>query len=490
MEKQLYEILYTVGLQKVIGNTYQPITNIQIDSRKLEDKGLFAALIGTHTDGHDYITAAIDKGATAILCEKLPTALADTVTYLQVKDVAIALGKIAANFYDHPSTKLKLVGVTGTNGKTTTTTLLFKLFRSLKYNVGLISTIQYQINESVYPSTHTTPDVLSLNRLLANMVEEGCEYCFIEVSSHAMVQKRVASIQFTGGVFSNLSHDHLDYHGSFKEYLAAKKSFFDGLPKEAFALSNIDDRRGHVMLQNTKATKQTYALKNMADFKVKILENNFTGLVLQVDGIEVHSLLIGEFNAYNLLAVYATAILLEEEKTEVLTALSKLTTAEGRFDYVRHPSNTITGIIDYAHTPDALLKVLTTIDTLRTKNEQLITIVGCGGDRDKTKRPVMAKVACEWSDKVFLTSDNPRTEQPETIIEDMAVGVPIHLRKRVSHITDRKEAIKQACQMAKKGDIILLAGKGHEKYQEINKVKYPFDDKKILQEALSLYVKV
>ncbi len=488
MSNTLSEILYKVHLQEVVGSTNKNITNIQFDSRLSSENGLFVAIKGLQSDGHDYIDKAISKGATVVICETLPTSLQENITYLRVADSQEALAKVAVNFYGEPSKKIKLVGVTGTNGKTSTATLLFRLFRALKYNVGLISTIQYQINERVFDATHTTPNALRLNQLLADMIEEGCEYCFMEVSSHSVTQKRIEGIEFTGGVFTNMSHDHIDYHGSFKAYIEAKKGFFDQLPKTAFALVNLDDKQGKVMLQNTKASKNTYALKKMADFKAKILSNEFSGLLLNIDEQEVHSLLIGEFNAYNLLCVYATARLLGEEALEVLTVLSALKSAEGRFDYVGNINHSITGIVDYAHTPDALLKVLTTINDIRTNNEQVITIVGCGGDRDKGKRPMMAEIACRMSDKVILTSDNPRTEQPETIIEDMEKGVQAQYWHKTLSITSRQKAIKAACMMAKKGDIILLAGKGHEKYQEIDGVKYPFDDKIELEKALSRYV--
>ncbi|MGB1205818.1 MAG: UDP-N-acetylmuramoyl-L-alanyl-D-glutamate--2,6-diaminopimelate ligase [Chitinophagales bacterium] len=486
MSNILSEILYTVRLQEVVGSTNKKITNIQFDSRLSSENGLFIAIKGLQTDGHKYIDKAILKGAVAVVCETLPTNLLEDITYLRVADSQKALATTASNFYGEPSKKIKLVGITGTNGKTTTATLLFKLFRSLKYNVGLISTIQYQINEEVFDATHTTPNALRLNQLLAEMIEEGCEYCFMEVSSHAVTQKRIEGIEFAGGIFTNMSHDHVDYHGSFKAYIEAKKGFFDQLPKTAFALVNLDDKQGKIMLQNTKAARNTYALKKMADFKAKILSNDFSGLSLNIDEKEVHSLLIGEFNAYNLLCVYATARLLGEEAVEVLTVLSALKTAEGRFDYVGNINNSIVGIVDYAHTPDALLKVLTTIKDIRTNNEQVITIVGCGGDRDKGKRPMMAKIACRMSNKIILTSDNPRTERAETIIEDMEKGVEAEYSHKTLSITNRREAIKAACMMAKKGDIILLAGKGHEKYQEIDGVKYPFDDKIELEKALKL----
>ncbi|HRI27346.1 MAG TPA: UDP-N-acetylmuramoyl-L-alanyl-D-glutamate--2,6-diaminopimelate ligase [Chitinophagales bacterium] len=482
---QLADILYKVPLKEVNGSTNLPITALCLDSRQAAPGSLFAALSGTQANGHSFISNAITNGATAVLCEILPETLQLGVTYIRVNNSAQAIGIIAANFYGNPSEKLKLVGVTGTNGKTTTTTLLFNLFRKLGYHTGLISTIQYQINDQITTSSHTTPNAITLNRLLADMVHANCSHCFMEVSSHAMVQHRVSGIHFSGGIFTNITHDHLDFHGTFDNYLRAKKSFFDMLPATAFALTNADDKNGKVMLQNTRATKYDYALKMPAHFKAKILENTFTGLALYIDTQEVYTRLIGEFNAYNLLAVYSAACLLGEDKIAVLTHLSALTAAEGRFDYVNNPDNTITGIVDYAHTPDALLKVLQTINQLRTKNEQLITIVGCGGNRDRTKRPLMAKVACELSDKVILTSDNPRNEDPDAIIADMKTGIEAQYAAKTITITNRREAIKTACLLAKKGDIILLAGKGHEKYQEINGTRHHFDDKEELQHALS-----
>lgn len=485
--KLLSDILYKVPLEEVIGTTHININHLCFDSRQAQPNSLFIAIVGTQTDGHQYIQKAIDKGATAVLCQTFPKQINEKVTYLKVVDTTEALGIVANNFYDYPSTKLALVGITGTNGKTTTATLLFRLFRQFKYNVGLISTIQYHINDQVIPATHTTPDALTLHRLLAEMVEAGCEFCFMEVSSHAVVQNRIAGAIFTGGIFTNMSHDHLDYHGNFKAYIEAKKGFFDQLPNGAFALVNTDDKRGKVMVQNTKANAYAYALKSMAHFKAKILENNLTGLVLDIDQKEVHTLLMGEFNAYNLLAVYGTAYLLGEEKTAILTAISQLTAVEGRFDYVGTPENKITGIVDYSHTPDALLKILTTIHDLRSQDKKIITIVGCGGDRDRSKRPVMAKIACDWSDQVILTSDNPRTEDPDAIIREMEVGIPPQWQQKTVSITNRKEAIKTACLLANNGDIILLAGKGHEKYQEINGVRHPFDDKEELRKAIASY---
>jgi UDP-N-acetylmuramoyl-L-alanyl-D-glutamate--2,6-diaminopimelate ligase len=391
---------------------------------------------------------------------------------------------MAANFYDHPSSQLILIGITGTNGKTTIATLLFQLFRELGYKVGLLSTVQNHINNEIIAATHTTPDPIALNGLLQDMVNSGCDYCFMEVSSHAVAQSRIEGLTFSGGVFSNLTHDHLDFHQTFSAYLKAKKQFFDGLDKSAFALTNLDDKNGLVMLQNTKAHQKTYGLKNIADFNARIIENHFSGLLLNIDNEEVWFKMVGAFNAYNLLAVYGTALLLEQDKNKVLTILSRLSGAEGRFDYITSPNGVI-GIVDYAHTPDAVQNVLSTVQDIRTGTEQVITIIGCGGDRDKTKRPIMAQVACDWSDKVILTSDNPRSEDASAIIQDMEAGVsPVNKRKALS-ISDRKEAIRTACHLAKPGDIILLAGKGHEKYQEIKGVKYPFDDKAMLREILA-----
>ncbi|OWY24058.1 UDP-N-acetylmuramoyl-L-alanyl-D-glutamate--2,6-diaminopimelate ligase [Sphingobacteriales bacterium UPWRP_1] len=481
----LRDILYKVSLLEVNGTTDLPVAKICSDSRQVIPGSLFAAVSGTQTNGHLFVDKAIVNGATAILCEEMPPTLQNGVTYIKVENAARQLGIVASNFYGNPSGRLKLVGVTGTNGKTTTATLLFKLFRKLGYSVGLISTIRYYINDrQAEEATHTTPDAIKLNQLLQEMVNAGCTHCFMEVSSHAMAQHRVSGITFTGGIFTNITHDHLDFHGTFENYLKAKKSFFDMLPAGAFALTNADDRNGKVMLQNTAAITRSYALKTPADFKAKILENSFSGLTLLVDGQEVHTLLIGEFNAYNLMAVYGAACLLDEDKQEILTHLSALTAADGRFDYVSDRERNITGIVDYAHTPDALLKVLTTINHLRTKNEQLITVVGCGGNRDRTKRPLMAKLACELSDKVILTSDNPRNEDPDAIIAEMKTGIPPQLAGKTIAITNRREAIKTACMLANKNDIILVAGKGHETYQEINGIKHHFDDKEELINAL------
>ncbi|WP_183575163.1 UDP-N-acetylmuramoyl-L-alanyl-D-glutamate--2,6-diaminopimelate ligase [Mucilaginibacter sp. X5P1] len=479
--KYLSEILEGLAFTELQGSADTEITAVVFDSRKVVPGCLFVAVKGTVVDGHDYIDQAMKDGATVIICEDLPAHTASEVDFLMVANSAIALGIVAANFYDIPSAKLKLVGVTGTNGKTTIATLLYQLFRDLGYKCGLLSTVENQINGKIIPSTHTTPDPVELNKLMDDMVNAGCDYCFMEVSSHAVAQHRIVGLQFAGGIFTNLTHDHLDYHKTFALYLKAKKTFFDELPKSAFALTNLDDKNGNVMLQNTNAHKKTYGLKNMADYKAKILENQFGGLLLQIDNEDVWFKMVGTFNAYNLMAVYAAAMLLEQDKAKVLTILSKLTGAEGRFEYVIAPNKTI-GIVDYAHTPDAVQNVLSTIHDIRKGNEKVITVIGCGGDRDKTKRPIMAKVACEWSDKVILTSDNPRTEDPAQIIKDMEEGVDPAFKRFTISITDRREAIKTACHLARPGDIILLAGKGHEKYQEINGVKNHFDDMEELLE--------
>jgi UDP-N-acetylmuramoyl-L-alanyl-D-glutamate--2,6-diaminopimelate ligase len=481
----LKDILYGVAIEQVVGSTDLIINALHFDSRKVEEGSLFIAIIGTQTNGHQYIQSTIESGASAVVCEVLPIDLLEGKTYIKVKDSAKALGIIAANFYQQPSEQLKLVGITGTNGKTTVATLLYQLFRKLGFKTGLISTVENQINGKIIPSTHTTPDPIALNQLLKQMVDEGCDYCFMEVSSHAVVQERISGLSFAGGVFTNITHDHLDFHKTFDNYIKAKKGFFDFLKKNAFALTNADDKNGSVMLQNTQAHKKTYALKTLADYKGKIIENQFSGLHLDVNGNEVYFKMVGNFNAYNLLAVYGTAMLLEQDSLKVLTILSNLNGAEGRFDYVISP-NKVIGIVDYAHTPDAIQNVLSTITDLANGTEKVITIIGCGGDRDKTKRPLMAKTACEWSNKVILTTDNPRSESPEKIIEEMMIGVSPVNQKKVICVTDRKEAIKTACHIAQAGDIILLAGKGHEKYQEIMGVKSDFDDKKILMEQFNL----
>jgi UDP-N-acetylmuramoyl-L-alanyl-D-glutamate--2,6-diaminopimelate ligase len=481
--KSLIDLLAGVAVLDHKGSIEIDVETICFDSRQAGPGALFVAVSGTVTDGHIFIEKVIEAGASAVVCEELPEVIHDTITYILTSDSARALGLIASNFYNNPSDNLKLVGVTGTNGKTTVATLLYQLFTDLGYKTGLISTVQNHIHNMVIPSTHTTPDPISLNSLLADMVGAGCDYCFMEVSSHAVAQHRIEGLEFTGGVFTNLTHDHLDFHKTFDAYLKAKKGFFDGLGKSAFALVNVDDKNGRVMLQNTVAHKKTYALKSAADFKAKVVENQFSGLLLNFDSAEVWFKMVGSFNAYNLLAVYGTAVLLEQDTTKVLTILSRLNGAEGRFDYLTSPSGVI-GVVDYAHTPDAVQNVLSTIQNIRKGTEQVITVIGCGGDRDKTKRPVMAQVACDWSDKVILTSDNPRSEEPEQIIKDMDAGVMPHNRKKALTIVDRREAIRTACHLAKPGDIILVAGKGHEKYQEIKGTKHPFDDKQILSEAM------
>lgn len=486
--KLLKDILYKTSLIEVIGSTNVAITAISFDSRKIEKDCLFIAVKGTVSDGHKYIDDTITKGAVAVLCEVLPPNINEKVTYIKVHDASVALGIVAGNFYDNPSETIILVGVTGTNGKTTTVTLLFNLFKKLGYSVGLLSTVKNQINNEVIPATHTTPDSIQLNALLRQMLDKGCTHCFMEVSSHAIMQNRISGIHFSGAVFTNITHDHLDYHKTFHEYIKAKKRFFDLLSPDAFALTNKDDANGELMLQNTKATKKTYSLHSMADFRCKVVENQFSGLLLNIDNNEVWSKLIGNFNAYNLLALYATAVLLKEDKTNVLTTLSSLGSVEGRFQYLR-TDNGIIGIVDYAHTPDALMNVLKTINDIRTGNEQVITVIGCGGDRDASKRPIMAKIACDLSNKVILTSDNPRSEEPDTIIMQMEKGVDAVNHKKTLSIPDRSKAIKMACSIAKSGDIVLVAGKGHEKYQEIKGIKYPFDDMMVLKENFKSFEK-
>ena len=481
---QLQDLLYGVAIKSLVGKPNVEVDGLAFDSRSVKNKTLFFAVKGTVVDGHTYIEQTVKSGAIVIVCETLPEKLSADVTYVEVENSSVALGIIAGNYYANPSTKIKLIGITGTNGKTTIATLLFQLFRELGYNVGLISTVQNHINEQIIPATHTTPNPIALNALLQEMVNANCEYCFMEVSSHAVVQHRIEGLNFVGGVFSNITHDHLDFHKTFNSYLKAKKEFFDGLPKSAFALTNADDKNGMVMLQNTKASKKTYALKQMADFKAKIIENKFSGLNLDIDDTDVFFKMVGSFNAYNLLAAYGTAILLGQEKLNVLTILSTLAGAEGRFDYLVSKEGII-AIVDYAHTPDAVQNVLSTIANIRKGNEQVITVIGCGGDRDKTKRPIMAQVASDWSDKVILTSDNPRTENPQIIITEMEKGVSPTNQRKVLSILDRKEAIKTACHIAQPGDIILVAGKGHEKYQEINGVRNHFDDKEVLTEQLN-----
>lgn len=480
----LKDILYKVAIEAVIGSTDIAINKMDFDSRKMESNDVFIAIRGSISDGHDFIEKAIEQGAIAIICDTFPENIVKGITYVQVKDTNSALAFMAANYFGDPSQNLKLVGITGTNGKTTIASLLYQLFKKAGFKVGLLSTVKILIDEDVYKATHTTPDSITINHYLKQMVENGVEYCFMEVSSHGIHQKRTEALHFVGGIFTNLSHDHLDYHPTFAEYRDVKKSFFDNLPKTAFALSNIDDKNGQVMLQNTAAKKLTYALKSYADYKAQILENQLSGLLLKINGNEVWVKLIGAFNAYNLLAIYGTAIELGMESLEVLRLLSDLESVSGRFQFIVSATN-ITAIVDYAHTPDALENVLKTINDIRTKNEQLITVVGCGGNRDKTKRPVMAGIASDLSDKVIFTSDNPRNEDPEVIIAEMELGVASQNYKKMLTITDRKQAIKIACQFAQPNDIILIAGKGHETYQEINGIRHDFDDMKIVKEILN-----
>tara|TARA_R110002111_G_scaffold116680_1_gene178151 strand:- start:11258 stop:12721 length:1464 start_codon:yes stop_codon:yes gene_type:complete len=479
----LKDILYKVTLNAVVGNTSIAVNTIDFDSRNIKKNDVFVAIRGSVADGHKYIDIAINKGAVAVICEKIPENLIDDVTYVEVDNSSKALAIMASNFYNIPSENLKLVGVTGTNGKTTVASLLYQLFKKAGYKVGLLSTVKIMVDNTEHKATHTTPDSLTINKYLNEMNAVGVEFCFMEVSSHGIHQNRTEGLHFEGGIFTNLSHDHLDYHNTFAEYRDVKKSFFDALPSKAFALSNIDDKNGLVMLQNTKAKKYTYALKNYADYKSQILENQLGGLLLKINDNEVWTRLIGNFNAYNVLAIYATAELLGLEKVEILRLISDLESVSGRFQYLISDEK-ITAIVDYAHTPDALKNVLETINSIRTKNEELITVVGCGGDRDKTKRPKMGHIATALSTKVIFTSDNPRSESPETILTEIEAGVEPQNFKKALTIADRKQAIKAACQMAKPNDIILIAGKGHETYQEIKGERFDFDDYKIVQEFL------
>lgn len=479
----LKDILYKVTINAVVGSTSITVNKVEFDSRQIKANDVFVAISGTLTDGHRFIDKAIQDGANAIVCERLPEILKDGVTYIKVANSNEALAYMSANYYEHPSENLKLIGVTGTNGKTTVTSLLYQLFKKAGYKVGLLSTVKIMVDDKTFKATHTTPDSLTINKYLKLMNEEGVEFCFMEVSSHGIHQNRTEGLKFAGGIFTNLSHDHLDYHETFAEYRDVKKAFFDGLGKDAFALSNMDDKNGLVMLQNTTAKKYTYALKNYADYRAQILENEFSGLLLKVNDSELWTRLIGSFNAYNILAIYGAAELLGLEKDEILRLISELDNVSGRFQYFISDEK-ITAIVDYAHTPDALKNVLETINSIRTKNEELITVVGCGGDRDKTKRPKMAHIASALSTKVIFTSDNPRSEVPETIIEDMEKGVEPQNFKKTLSITDRKQAIKTACQMADARDIILIAGKGHETYQEIKGERFDFDDYKTVQELL------
>ena len=479
----LKDILYKVAIEVVKGSTEMAIGKIEFDSRKVQENDVFVAIRGTVSNGHDFIEKAINLGATVIVCDVLPEVIVTGVTYIQVKDTNAALAFLASNYYGNPSQNLKLVGITGTNGKTTIASLLFQLFKKAGYKVGLLSTVKIMVDDAEYKATHTTPDSLTINHYLYEMNAVGVEYCFMEVSSHGVHQKRTEGLHFAGGVFTNLSHDHLDYHPTFAEYRDVKKSFFDHLPKTAFALTNIDDKNGTVMLQNTSARKLTYALKSYADYKAQILENQLSGLLLKINENEVWVRLIGTFNAYNLLAIFGTAVELGLDKLEVLRLLSELESVSGRFQFIVS-NQKITAIVDYAHTPDALENVLTTINDIRTNNEKLITVVGCGGDRDKAKRPIMANIATTMSNQVIITSDNPRTEDPIDIISDMEKGVEPQNHKKALSIVDRKQAIKTACQLAGPNDIILIAGKGHETYQEIQGIRHDFDDMKIVKELL------
>ena len=479
----LKDILYKVAIESVHGSTEMAIEKIEFDSRKVKENDVFVAIRGIISDGHIFIETAINGGAVAIICDKLPAVIVTGITYIEVKDTNAALAYLASNFYGNPSTNLKLVGITGTNGKTTVASLLYQLFKKAGYKVGLLSTVKILVDETEYKATHTTPDSLTINHYLAEMSEAGVEFCFMEVSSHGIHQKRTKGLHFAAGVFTNLSHDHLDYHPTFAEYRDVKKAFFDQLPKTAFALTNIDDKNGAVMFQNTAARKLTYALKSYADYKAQILENQLTGLLLKINDNDVWVKLIGTFNAYNLLAIYGTAVELGLDKLEVLRLLSELESVSGRFQFIVSEEK-ITAIVDYAHTPDALENVLKTINDIRTNNEQLITVIGCGGDRDKTKRPMMAHIASSMSNKVILTSDNPRSEEPEAIIADMEKGVEAQNQRKSLSIVDRKQAIKTACQLANAKDIILIAGKGHETFQEIKGVRHDFDDMKLVKEFL------
>ena len=481
--KELKDILKNIGIVSITGTENVKINSINFDSRKVKSGDLFIAVKGTQVDGHKFIDQVVKNGAIAIVCEEMPKHTNNNLTYIKVKNSKNALGQICSNYFDNPSSKLKLTGVTGTNGKTTVVSLLYKLFTKLGYPCGLISTIENKIVETIIPSTHTTPDAFQTNKLLNEMVKNGCSHCFMEVSSHAIDQDRIAGLDFAGAVFTNITHDHLVSHKTFDLYLKSKKKFFDDLNKNAFVVSNIDDKNGNVILQNTKALKKTYSLKKPSDFKSKIIENQIEGLQLKINNKDVWFKLIGEFNAYNLTSVFATAILLGEDEAEILQCLSEIEGPEGRFDYIKS-SNQILGIIDYAHTPDALENILKTIFAIRKNHEKIITVCGAGGDRDKSKRALMGKIAARLSDKLILTSDNPRSENPEKIIEEMKEDIDAEDKTKTLSITNRKEAIKTACALAQSGDIILVAGKGHEKYQEINGIKHPFDDKQILEDIL------
>jgi len=480
----LKQIIENVDVIEILGDENISISNLHFDSRKVEENDAFVAVSGTQVDGHKFIDSCIEKGAIVIVCEIIPENINNGVCYVKVKDSAKSLGILASNYYDNPSSKLNLIGITGTNGKTSTVTMLFNLYRSLGYHVGLLSTVSNKIDNLEIKATHTTPDSIQLNALLSEMVDAGCEYCFMEVSSHAIVQERISGLQFKGAIFSNITHDHLDFHKTFKEYIKAKKQFFDNLSSSAFALVNADDKNGMVMLQNTKAKQITYALKSMADYRIRLIENSFTGLHLEINHKELWAPLVGKFNVYNLLSVYATAMELGSDEMEVLQVLSQIETAEGRFEFVSGDAG-IQAIVDYAHTPDALSNVINTINDVLQGSAHLITVVGAGGDRDKSKRPEMARIAAENSNRVILTSDNPRTEDPEAILDDMEGGIPVDKKRNVLRISSRKEAIKTAFALAQKGDVLLIAGKGHEKYQEINGVRHHFDDKEIISELIN-----
>lgn len=480
----LKELLKPVGKYEITGSEDIEINGIEIDSRNIKEGNAFIAIKGTQADGHNYIGKAIELGASAVICEKLPETTADNVTYVTVSDTEDAVGKIATTFYGNPTDKLDLVGVTGTNGKTTIATLLYNMFRAFGYKVGLISTVCNYIDNEAIPTEHTTPDPITLNKLLGKMADEGCKYAFMEVSSHSVAQKRIGGLKFAGGIFTNLTRDHLDYHKTVENYLKAKKAFFDGLPKTAFALTNADDKNGLVMVQNTKAKVATYSLRTMADFKGKVLEDGFEGMLMDINNTEVNVQFIGKFNAYNLLAVYGATYLLGKKPEDILLQLSTLRPVNGRFDSMRSPKG-YTAIVDYAHTPDALVNVLNAIHDVLKGRGNVITVVGAGGNRDKGKRPIMAQESVKQSDKVIITSDNPRFEEPQDIINDMLAGLNKEEMKKVLAITDRKEAIRTACMLANQGDVILIAGKGHENYQDIKGVKYHFDDKEIVREIFS-----
>lgn len=479
---KLYDILEGVALKEPLVKNVE-VCDICFDSRKVVAGSCFVAQEGVQVDGHKFIDSAVEKGAVAVVCQQLPQHIDEKVVYVVVENSDVALGVMADNFYHHPSRQLQLVGITGTNGKTTTVTLLYRLFRLYGEHVGLLSTIVNRIDEEEIPATHTTPDALQLNQLLRRMVDAGCRYAFMEVSSHALAQNRVAGLTFAGGIFSNITHDHLDFHKTFAQYIAAKKSFFDQLPPEAFALTNLDDRNGMVMVQNTRARVLTYSLERVADYRCRVLDDTFAGLQVEINGKEVYSRLVGRFNAYNLTAIYGAACLCGMEEAEVLRLISTLSAAEGRFQYVS--GRGITAIVDYAHTPDALQNVLATINAIRKPGQMVYTVVGCGGDRDKSKRPEMAQIACTMSDRLILTSDNPRTESPDSILDDMEAGLTDEQRGTVLRITDRRSAIKSAVLMAREDDIILVAGKGHEKYQEVMGVRHHFDDVEELEKLLN-----